>query len=51
MLVVSKSSWVIFVYHSVTNSRHFDADPDPPFRVETDPDPTVNIDADPSLSL
>jgi hypothetical protein len=45
---VSESFWVIFSYHSVTDPRHIDADPDAPFHVETDPDPTVNIVADPA---
>jgi hypothetical protein len=48
MLVVFKSFWVIFIYHSVTDPRHVNADPDRPFHVEADPDPTVNIDADPA---
>ncbi len=39
--MVSKSFWVIFIYHSVTDPRHEDADPDP--------DPTDDADLDPAF--
>ncbi len=48
MPAVSESFWVIFIYHSVADLRHVDADPDPSFHFEADPDPTVNIVADPA---